>query len=282
MKISIVTPTWNRVERLRSSLDSVANQRTPPWEHIVVDNLSADGTEKLVSEYARKVPYPVRHLREEDGGIYQAMNKGVALTSGEALHFLNDDDMLFAPDVLTSMGRCLALTDADIVFGDVVLLDEGHKQTQSYRRHRQMNRLTLVERTITQQAIFYRRDVFDRCGTFNPRLRIAADHEWLLRAFLRHNIRGIYLKRPVAVFRIGGVSNDAASEAAHRREREEVTRKYFSPREIRAARLFRRLVRKLPFGAAALNLFVPLRLKVRTLREKNGLFRSDPLAWIDL
>lgn len=282
MKISIVTPTWNRAERLRSSLESVANQRTPPWEHVVVDNLSTDGTAELVAEYARTVPYPVRHLREADEGIYQAMNKGLALTTGEVLHFLNDDDMLFGPDVLTSMSRCLKLTDADIVFGDVVLLDEGHKQVRSYRRHRQMNRLTLVERTITQQAIFYLRDVFDRCGTFDTRLRITADHEWLLRAFLKHDIRGIYLKRPVAVFRIGGVSNDAASEAAHRREREEVTRKYFSPREIRAAKLFRRLARKLPFGAAALNLFVPLRLDVRTLLEKNGQLRSDPLAWIDL
>ncbi len=282
MKISIVTPTWNRAERLRSSLESVASQRTPPWEHIVVDNLSKDGTAALVAEYARSAPYPVRHIREADGGIYQAMNKGIAQTTGEALHFLNDDDMLFGPNVLTSMSRCLTLTDADIVFGDVVLLDEGQKQIQSYRRHRQMNRLTLVERTITQQAIFYRRDVLSRCGTFDPRLRIAADHEWLLRAFLKHDIRGIYLKRPVAVFRIGGVSNDAASAEAHRREREEVTRKYFSSREIKAAKLFRRLVRKLPFGAAVLDLFVPLRLDVRTLREKNDSLRSDPLAWIDL
>lgn len=282
MKISIVTPTWNRAERLRSSLESVACQRTPPWEQIVVDNLSTDGTAELVAEYASAAPYPVRHLREGDGGIYQAMNKGIALATGEALHFLNDDDMLFGPDVLTSMSRCLTLPEADIVFGDVVLLDEGHKHIQNYRRHRQVNRLTLVERTITQQAIFYRRDVFDRCGTFDPRLSIAADHEWLLRAFLRHDIRGIYVKRPVAVFRIGGVSNEAASEAAHRREREEVTRKYFSPREIRAANLFRRLARKLPFGATALNLFVPLRLNVRTLREKNGALLPDPLAWIDL
>lgn len=282
MKISIVTPTWNRAERLRSSLESVASQQTPPWEHIIVDNLSTDGTEELVAKYARTAPYPVRHLREADSGIYQAMNKGIAQATGEALHFLNDDDMLFGPDVLTSMSRCLTLPDADIVFGDVVLLNEGQRRVQSYRRHRQVNRLTLVERTITQQAIFYRRDIFDRCGMFAPQLRIAADHEWLLRAFLRHGIRGIYLKRPVAVFRIGGVSNDAASETAHRREREEVTRKYFSPREIRAAQLFRRVARKVPFGAAILNLFVPLRLNVRTLREKNGALLPDPLAWIDL
>ena len=282
MNISIITPTWNRSESLRASLKSVASQQMRPREHIIVDNLSTDGTAEVVAEYARAVPYPVRHLREADDGIYQAMNKGVALAAGNVLHFLNDDDMLFAPDVLTFMDRCLSSTNADMVFGDVVLLDARQKEVQSYRRHRQMNRLTLVERTITQQAIFYRREVFDRCGSFDARLRITADHEWLLRAFLRHDIRGIYLKRPVAVFRIGGISNDAASAAAHRKERDAVTRSYYSAREIKAARIFRRLGRKVPFGATIMNLFVPLRLNIRTLREKNGVLQTDPLARIDL
>lgn len=282
MKISIVTPTWNRAERLRSSLDSVAGQSTPPWEHVVVDNMSTDGTAELVSEYARTASYPVRHLREADGGIYQAMNKGIAQTSGEILHFLNDDDMLHDPEVLSMMERGLEYTDADIIFGDVVLLEEGHKNQHSYRRHRQVNRLTLVERTITQQAIFYRRAVFEMCGDFDPRLRIAADHEWLLRAFLRHGIRGIYLKRPVAVFRTGGVSNDSASAEAHRRERQGVTSRYFTPREIAAARLFRSVLRKVPFGATILHHFVPLRLNIQTVCAKNNRFYPDFMARIDL
>ncbi|TVQ98626.1 MAG: glycosyltransferase [Desulfovibrionales bacterium] len=282
MNISIITPTWNRSQRLRASLQSVAAQKTSPHEHIIVDNLSVDETPELIAAYAQSVSYPVRHIREADNGIYQAMNKGIALAKGHALHFLNDDDMLFAPDVLTTMNHCLDQTEADIVFGDVVLLEEGSQKTLSYRRHRQVNRLTLAERTITQQAIFYRQDIFQRCGIFDTRLRIAADHEWLLRALLKHDIRGIYLKRPVAVFRIGGVSNETASEVAHRRERETVTREYFTSREIKAARIFRRWTRKIPFGATILNAFVPLRLNIETLREKNGAFQRDPLALIDL
>ncbi|GAB6060077.1 glycosyltransferase family 2 protein [Desulfonatronum parangueonense] len=282
MKISIITPTWNRMAQLRSSLESVARQKTLPWEHVIVDNLSTDGTQELVLEYAETAPYPVRHVREADGGIYQAMNKGLALATGEALHFLNDDDMLHDPQVLSMMGRCLAFTDADIIFGDVVLLDEGLTGGRNYRRHRQVNRLTLVERTITQQAILYRREAFERCGNFDQELRIAADHEWLLRAFLHHDIQGAYLKRPVAVFRIGGVSNDGESAQAHRRERKLVTQRYFSRREIKAARLYRNLLRKVPFGATLLNCFVPLRLKIQTLREKNGALHPDPMAWIDL
>lgn len=281
MKISIVTPTWNRAAMLRSCLDSVKNQQTPPLEHIIVDNMSTDGTLNVVREYAQSTPYTVRHVREADNGIYEAMNKGVAWVTGDALHFLNDDDMFSAPNVLQVMGRCLTFSQADIAFGDVILLSEG-LHAQSYRCHRQVNRLTLVERTITQQAVFYRRSIFDRCGTFDAKLRIAADHEWLLRAFLRHDIRAVYLKRPVALFRTGGVSNDQQTREAHRREREKITADYFSTREIKAARLYRSLLRKVPLGASLLDLFVPLRLRVVNLRMSRDGFTADPLAWIDL
>jgi glycosyltransferase involved in cell wall biosynthesis len=282
MKISIVTPTWNRARQLQSSIDSVTCQQHYPWEHIIVDNMSTDETTEVVRGYAQAVTYPVRHIREKDGGIYEAMNKGLALATGDVLYFLNDDDMLYAPEVLEIMGQCLKFAKADLVFGDVVLLCAEGQQIQSYRRHRQLNRLTLVERTITQQAIFYRREVFRRCGGFDTGLRIAADHEWLLRAFLRHDIQGIYLKRPVAKFRAGGVSNDAASQEIHRKEREAVTMNYFSKREVTAARLYRRLLRKVPLGATLLNLVVPLRLNVQSVREKNGRFVPDPLSWLDL
>lgn len=281
MKISIVTPTWNRAAMLRSCLDSVVNQRTPPWEHIIVDNMSMDDTLEVVRNYTRSVPYTVRHVREADSGIYEAMNKGLGLVSGDALHFLNDDDMLCDHGVLTMMGDCLTYSGVDIAFGDVILLS-GKSPAHCYRRHRQVNKLTLVERTITQQAVFYRRSVFDRCGTFNAQLRIAADHEWLLRAFLLHDIRAAYVKRPVALFRTGGVSNDMQTRESHRLEREKITAGYFTTREIKAARIYRGLLRKVPLGATLLNLFVPLRLKVKTLRMRRHGFVPDPLAWLDL
>lgn len=281
MKISIVTPTWNRAAMLNSCLDSVKTQRTAPWEHIIVDNLSTDETPQVVQAYAGSTPYPVHHLREPDTGIYQAMNKGVERVTGDVLHFLNDDDMLCDDDVLRIMGLCLKRFKVDIAFGDVILLS-GDPLGHNYRRHRQVNRLTLVERTITQQAVFYRRAVFARCGKFDESLRIAADHEWLLRAFLRHDISAAYLKRPVALFRTGGVSNDMQTREAHRLEREYITKNYFTAREIKAARLYRVLLRKLPLGASLLGLFVPLRLRIKNLICRRENIRIDPLAWIDM
>ncbi len=281
MKISIVTPTWNRADMLRSCLDSVKSQNTPPCEHIIVDNLSTDGTTEVIKDYAGSVSYPVHHVRETDSGIYQAMNKGVHRVAGDALHFLNDDDMLCDQDVLQVMGRCLSHYHVDIAFGDVILLS-GAPLAHNYRRHRQVNRLTLVERTITQQAVFYRRSVFDRCGIFDAHLRIAADHEWLLRAFLLHDIKAAYVKRPVALFRTGGVSNDMQTREAHRLEREKITAHYFTKREIKAAKLYRGVFRKIPLGATMLGLFIPMRLDVKNLRVRKKRFLTDPVAWLDL
>lgn len=281
MNITIITPTWNRAEMLRFCLDSVKSQNTPPCEHIIVDNLSTEDTTSVIRRYADSVSYPVHHVREKDNGIYQAMNKGVRQVTGDALHFLNDDDMLCDEEVLRVMGRCLSHFQVDIAFGDVILLS-GAPLAHSYRRHRQVNRLTLVERTITQQAVFYRRSVFDLCGLFDAQLRIAADHEWLLRAFLLHGIRAAYVKRPVALFRTGGVSNDMQTREAHRLEREKLTANYFSEREIRAARLYRGLFRKIPFGATLLDFFIPMRLNVKNLRLWKKWFVADPMAWLDL
>jgi len=281
LKISIVTPTWNRADMLRFCLDSVKSQNTSPHEHIIVDNMSTDDTTNVVQGYARSVSYPVHHVREKDNGIYQAMNKGMRRVSGDALHFLNDDDMLCDDKVLQVMGRCLAHYQVDIAFGDVILLS-GDPLAHNYRRHRQVNRLTLVERTITQQAVFYQRSVFDLCGLFDAHLHIAADHEWLLRAFLRHDIHAAYIKYPVALFRTGGVSNDMQTREAHRLERERITATYFTKREIRAAKLYRRLFRKIPFGATMLGLFVPLRLHVKNLKVRKKGFSTDPMAWVDL
>ena len=98
----------------------------------------------------------------------------------------------------------------------------------------------------------------------------------------RHNIQAAYVKRPVALFRTGGVSNDLQTREAHSREREKITAWYFTAREIKAARLYRNMLRKVPWGARLLHLFVPLRLRVLNLRVRGDGFAPDPLAWLDL
>jgi glycosyltransferase involved in cell wall biosynthesis len=94
-KLSIVTATYNRINELRKNIISVANQSLKDKEHIIIDNLSTDGTDKLINDYSKEVDYPVIYVREKDNGIYNAFNKGIKIANGEWIHTLNSDDYYF-------------------------------------------------------------------------------------------------------------------------------------------------------------------------------------------
>jgi len=94
-KLSIVTPTYNNINGLKRNILSVAKQSFKDKEHIIIDNLSIDGTDKLINDYSNEVDYPVTYIREKDYGIYNAFNKGIKIANGEWIHILNSDDYYF-------------------------------------------------------------------------------------------------------------------------------------------------------------------------------------------
>ena len=95
MKLSIITATYNRVNELRKNILSVAGQSLKDKEHIIIDNLSIDGTDKLINDYIKEADYPVIYIRGKDNGIYNAFNKGIRLAKGEWILTLNSDDYYF-------------------------------------------------------------------------------------------------------------------------------------------------------------------------------------------
>ncbi|MDX1951813.1 MAG: glycosyltransferase, partial [Verrucomicrobiota bacterium] len=158
-EVTVITPTFNRSSELKEALASVLKQSLPPKEHIICDNCSEDETEAVVKAYADEAPYRVIYKRERDTGIYQAMNRGLATANGEFLFILNDDDQFHGPTVLDRFSACLSGSGAEFIFGDTVWLDRNTGE-KKYRRHNQMNRLTLVQKGISQQAILYRKSAF--------------------------------------------------------------------------------------------------------------------------
>ena len=94
-KLSIVTPTYNNINGLKNNIASVAGQSLKDKEHIIIDNLSTDGTDELIDTYSKEVDYPVIYLREKDNGIYHAFNKGIKIANSEWIHILNSDDYYF-------------------------------------------------------------------------------------------------------------------------------------------------------------------------------------------
>lgn len=244
--LSIITPTWNRADHLPDLFDSVRSLAPPPSEHILVDNCSTDATAARIADYAAGAPWPVRHLCNGDSGLYDAMNQGARAASGDALYFLNDDDRLI-PDGLNTLLRLLESTGADVAFGDVWREDPANGR-RTLRRHRQMNFLTLAERSICQQATLYRRSSWEAVGPFDASLRYGADYDWMLRALRSNHQRASYGAWPVAIFSLGGLTSRADHADAFAAEMESIRARYYSPEDLERAARFRRLWRKWPWG----------------------------------
>jgi glycosyltransferase len=264
-KVTLITPTFNRAAQLEQALASVLHQSVLPHEHIICDNCSSDATSAVVQNYTANAPFPVVYRREQDRGIYQAMNRALQAATGNTIFILNDDDQFHNPDVLRVFGNCLAASQADLIYGDTVWRDPA-TESRKYRHHKNINKLTLVHKAISQQAIFYNARVFEKCGLFDETFKIAGDYEWLLRAFLGKKIAAVYLNRPVTVCSLGGLSNSTVEEERRRAERREATMRWYTEREVELSGLYRHRIRKFPLGTTLFNLFCPLKLNIKRAR----------------
>ena len=262
-------------------IQSVEVQALRPFEHLVIDNLSTDGTASVVSAYAARAPYSVIHMRNGDKGIYDAMNQGAAIAQGDALYFLNDDDSLFRPNSLALLSAALKLAPGGVAFGDVIVRDPTSR-AERRRNHRQMNRLTLAEKSICQQATLYSRRAIEEVGPFDQSLRAAGDYDWAIRALVRHSIPAVYLRRAVAVFAEGGISSDPAHAMAFRAEMDTVANRHFSTDARNRALCYRRFWRKLPWGLRCCPGFEKAdRLRITSRIALGTELVPDPLALFD-
>ncbi len=279
LSLSIITPTWNRAKQLPKFFEALRAMQPAPSEHLLVDNRSTDGTHELIADYARAVPWPVVHLREGDSGLYDAMNQGAVRAKGEVLYFLNDDDRADQRG-LGDLLRLLERTRAQIAFGDVWREDPvtGLRQL---RRHRQMNFLTLAERSICQQATLYRREAWRAVGPFDASLKFGGDYDWMLRALREMKLSAVYGAWPVAIFALGGISTQAELSKSFAEEMQEIRQRYYLPEDLQRARKFRRWWRKWPGGLSLGGLPTDL-FRVRSFLRWGGAFFPDPRALLQL
>lgn len=197
--VSIVTPTRNAARTLNRALMSLRGQCLVDWEWWILDAVSDDGTREMAEGAAADDPrIHVRSAR--DAGIYDAMNKGIRLATGKWIYFLGADDELFDAHVLSGM---LAGQDADcdILYGDVLRVPRQDIYDGPFDLGK------LLTRNICHQAMFYRRDLFDRIGGFDLRFPILADWHFNLRCMLDPSVRFRYTNKIVARFQLGGTSS---------------------------------------------------------------------------
>lgn len=183
--ISIVTPTFNRANMIRTAIESVLRQGYSNFEHIVVDGQSSDGTMAVLADYPH-----LRVVSEKDRGVYDALNKGVHLACGEIIGHLNSDDV-YTPDALMAVARQFQQDPAvDVVSGNatisVAMVDGSRRIIKRYETpaDRELTFATGTIGTPLINARFFRRRVYDRIGLYDSSYRFSGDCDFLIRAAL--------------------------------------------------------------------------------------------------
>ena len=206
MKITIITAVYNRESTVAGAIESVARQSYPDIEHLIIDGASTDGTLAAIETVQRSA---MRVVSEPDKGIYDALNKGFALASGEVVGLVHSDDFLAHDQVIEQVMAAFADPLVDAVYGDLDYVSAANPAT--IVRHWKAGAFspgTLRWGWMPPHpALFVRRRVWERHGTFNTRYRIAADYDAILRWFGSGAIRVIYLPQVLVKMRTGGESN---------------------------------------------------------------------------
>lgn len=244
MKISVITVCFNSAGTIADALRSVAAQTHPDIEHIVVDGASRDDTLRVISAHSASVS---KLVSEPDAGIYDAMNKGIALATGDYVGFLNADDMLASPSALAALAAAASdAGGADAVYGDLSYV--GQDRTDRVIRHWKsgaFRRSRLGFGWMPPHPTFYvKRSTLENFGGFDLRFKIAADYDFMLRCLSRPGVCVAYVPEVIVRMRMGGASNRSL-KALLQKSREDLTA-LRNNRIGGAATLFCKNARKLP------------------------------------
>ena len=208
MKISLVTVCYNSRRTLPAAFESVLAQRGADYEYIVVDGASGDGTPGLLREWEPRFAGRMRWTSEPDAGIYDAMNKGIARATGDAVGILNADDFFDSDHVLADVAEALGDPAVDAVYGDIRFVPAaGPERTVRYYSSRGwrpwMHNWGFMP---AHPSLYVRRRFFSELGAYDPGYRISADFELMVRFLCRARLRARYLPECFVAMRTGGRS----------------------------------------------------------------------------
>ena len=248
LTVSIITATYNSAKTIRDTLTSVASQDYPHIEHIIIDGLSTDNTLSIVSDF----PHVAQIISEKDAGIYDAMNKGLRLCTGEIVGLLNSDDFYVSNSIIRQVVEKMTEAKSDSLYGDLVYVhpDEIQKIKRTWIAGKFHLHKFLLGWMPPHPTFFVRRHIYDTCGQFNINLKSAADYELMLRFLYKSKISVCYLPHVLVKMRAGGMSNASIANRikANKEDREawrvNHIRPYFFTTWLKPLRKLTQFVRK--------------------------------------
>lgn len=207
MLVSIITATYNSATTITDTLNSVHSQTHPAIEHLIIDGASSDNTLEII----RNRPGQYRIHSEKDNGIYDAMNKGIAMANGDIIGILNSDDMYTHPLIIQKVVELFEQENCDAVYGDLIYVDAA--DTSVVKRQWVAGPYSpkgfLYGWMPPHPTFFVKKSVYEQYGGFNLNLFTAADYELMLRFLYRYGIKVAYLQEVMVKMRTGGASNQS-------------------------------------------------------------------------
>ena len=208
MKVSIITVTYNSAKYVEDCIHSIIRQNYSNIEYIIVDGNSSDGTIDIIKQYSSNIstPYPKRMQR-----MYDALNKGMQLATGDIIGILNSDDVLASADVISEIVNSFQKQNVDSVYGDLVYVEPNDLQKilrfwkgLPYKRGR------FRYGWMPAHPTFYiRRELIEKYGGYESHYYTAADFEFMARYLYRFGISSYYLPKLIVKMRVGGASNES-------------------------------------------------------------------------
>jgi len=207
MKISIITVAYNSGKTIEVAIKSVLSQSYNDLEYIVIDGNSEDNTMDIVRSFGRNISVIVS---EPDKGIYDAMNKGISMASGDIIGILNSDDLYHDKDVLADiMAEFSNNPDLDIVYGNILYVQKEDTDAivRKWISKPYYHSFFELGNVPPHTSLFVRSRVYKMAGSFHLQYRLAADYEFMLRIFKKYKFTSKYIDRVMVKMRLGGATN---------------------------------------------------------------------------
>jgi glycosyltransferase len=209
MKLSVITVVYNNDKTISEAINSVLSQNYDEIEYIIIDGASRDNTLTIIKEYQSRIS---KFVSEPDTGLYDSMNKGVRLATGDVIGILNSDDIYQDRNVISDiMYQFNSDEKVDLVYGDLVYVkqDDTNKIVRNWRSNKYYPNFFEDGNVPPHPSLFVKTEVYKESGLFNLDFKLAADYEFMLRIFKKHSFKSKYINRIIIRMRLGGATNQS-------------------------------------------------------------------------
>ena len=206
LKVSIVTPCFNSKKTIEKTLNSVIKQSYKNIEYIIVDGASTDGTLDIIENYREKFTFDFKIVSEKDNGIYDAMNKGIRMATGDLIGIVNSDDY-YEPDAVEKIVNAYSGSEFEVIYGMQRIVEAGGKEKAVVL----YNHNFLSEQMITHPTCFLTQKTYEKFGVYSMNYRSSADYDYMLKLFDEKAVRFTPVYTIISNYCVEGMSSSTAA-----------------------------------------------------------------------